>query len=149
MSLVMAAEQQAFGSFFFFLKDNKSVLQFMMATYIHGSIKPMQKVDLMPALYFYNIAITTSSFLWKIISRNQICNKENVLDPISLNSFIGVRYVGYIAFYASSFGTKGWRDDSVVKNIYCSLRGPQVSFQHPHGATHSHLTPAPRDPVPC
>lgn len=43
----------------------------------------------------------------------------------------------------------GWRDDSVVKNIYCSLRGPQVSFQHPHGATHSHLTPAPRDPVPC
>lgn len=61
----------------------------MMATYIHGSIKPMQKVDLMPALYFYNIAIPTSSFLWKIISRNQICSKENVLYPISLNSFIG------------------------------------------------------------
>lgn len=58
MSLV-AAEQQTCGRFLFF-KDNKSVLQFMVAhgwfsgrilacqfmvaTYVHGYIKPMQEV---------------------------------------------------------------------------------------------------------
>lgn len=43
MSLVVAAEQQTCGCFLFF-KDNKSVLQFMVATYVHGYIKPMQEV---------------------------------------------------------------------------------------------------------
>lgn len=54
MSLVMAAEQQTFGSFFFFLllKDNKSVLQLMVAAYVYGSINLMQKVCLMSSLYF-------------------------------------------------------------------------------------------------
>lgn len=27
-----------------FFKDNKSVLQFVVATYVHGYIKPMQEV---------------------------------------------------------------------------------------------------------
>lgn len=45
MSLVVAAEQQTCGCFLFF-KDNKSVLQFMVATYVHGYIKPMQRLYL-------------------------------------------------------------------------------------------------------
>lgn len=43
MSLVVAAEQQTCGRFLFF-KDNKSVLHFMVATYVRGYIKPMQEV---------------------------------------------------------------------------------------------------------
>lgn len=91
MSLV-AAEQQTCGRFLFF-KDNKSVLQFVVATYVHGYIKPMQEI------IFVNIAALTSSFLWKIISRNQSCSKGSVLGTVSSSSFMGVGYTWYTALY--------------------------------------------------
>lgn len=35
--------------------------------------------------------------------------------------------------------SKGWRDDSAVKNAFCSSRGPEFSSQHPRRATQNHL----------
>lgn len=34
-------------------------------------------------------------------------------------------------------GGQCWRDDSVVKTVYCSSRGPEFESQHPHQAAHN------------
>lgn len=84
--LVMAAEKQTFESFFLLLKDNKSVLQFMMAVYVHGYIKPMQKVYLMSSSY------CNTDFKFSVEDNLQRSNLQegNVLSTVSLNGFIGV-----------------------------------------------------------
>lgn len=47
-----------------------------------------------------------------------------------------------------ALASREWRDGWLSgQNICCSSRGPKFSSQHLHGATHSHLVPALRDPA--
>lgn len=41
-----------------------------------------------------------------------------------------------------------WRDDWVIKSMYCSYKGPEFSFQNLLGRLQPPITPAPGDPMP-
>jgi len=41
------------------------------------------------------------------------------------------------------WGGRGQRDASAVKRACCSSRGPKLGSQHPHGSSHSPVTPVP------
>lgn len=50
-----------------------------------------------------------------------------------------------IQYDTKNYGTRYWRDGSVIRNTDCSFQGPKFNCQHPYGGSQLSINLLPRD----